>query len=86
MCLSVVGVGDENIPVASQEEYDKMKEAMEGQINRLRADNAEKLEEYEAKVAALMSGKVDTIFKVGKVNSLSLKCRQYSLDERRSRN
>ena len=47
-----------------QEDYDTMKEQMDGQINRLRADHMERCEEYEARIANLMSGKADTIFKM----------------------
>ena len=47
-----------------QEDYDKMKEQMEGQINRMRAEHVEKCEEYEARLANLMSGKTDSIFQM----------------------
>ena len=47
-----------------QEDYDKMKEQMEGQMNRLRADHIDKCEEYEARIANLMSGKTDSIFQM----------------------
>ena len=47
-----------------QEDYDKMSEEMQGQLNRLRADHMDKCEEYEARIANLMSGKADTIFKM----------------------
>ena len=47
-----------------QEDYDKMSEEMQGQLNRLRAEHMEKCEEYEARIANLMSGKADTIFKM----------------------
>merc|ERR1712130_367791 len=47
-----------------QEDYDTMKEQMDGQINRLRADHMEKCEEYESRLSNLMSGKADTIFKM----------------------
>ena len=47
-----------------QDDYDQMKEGMEGTLNRLRADHLGKCEEYEARIANLMSGKADTIFKM----------------------
>jgi hypothetical protein len=47
-----------------QADYEALKEALEGQINRLRAEHAEQVEEYEAKVAGLLSGKVDTILQL----------------------
>merc|ERR1712130_796470 len=47
-----------------QEEYEKMKEEMEGRINRLRAENSEKVEELETKISALLSGKMDMVFQM----------------------
>ena len=47
-----------------QEDYDLMKEQMEGQINRLRADHMEKCEDYETRLGNLMSGKADSIFQM----------------------
>ena len=47
-----------------QEDFDKMKEQMEGQMNRLRADHIDKCEDYEARLANLMSGKTDSIFQM----------------------
>ena len=48
----------------SQEDYDQMKDQMEGQLNRLRAEHMGKCEEYEKRIANLMSGKADTIFQM----------------------
>ena len=41
-----------------------MKDQMEGQLNRLRAEHMGKCEEYEKRIANLMSGKADTIFQM----------------------
>jgi len=47
-----------------QEDFDKMKEEMDGKLNRLRAEHSEKVEEYETRISNLMSGKMDTIFQM----------------------
>jgi len=47
-----------------QADYEALKEEMEGRMNRLRAEHAEKVEEYEVKVAGLLAGKVDTILQL----------------------
>lgn len=47
-----------------QEEYDKMKEEMEGRMNRLRAEHSEKVEELEVKISHLLSGKMDMVFQM----------------------
>merc|ERR1712106_803122 len=47
-----------------QEDFDNLKEDMEGKLNRLRADHSDKVEEYETRLSNLMSGKVDTIFQM----------------------
>ena len=48
----------------NQDDYDQMKDQMEGQLNRLRAEHMVKCEEYEKRIANLMSGKADTIFQM----------------------
>ena len=47
-----------------QADYEAMREELEGRMNRLRAEHAEVREEYELKVAGLLSGKVDTILQL----------------------
>ena len=47
-----------------QEDFEKMKEEMEGKLNRLRAEHSDKVDEYETRLSNLMSGKVDTIFQM----------------------
>jgi len=47
-----------------QEDFDNLKEDLEGRINRLRAEHSDKVEEYETRIANLMSGKTDTIFQM----------------------
>jgi len=47
-----------------QEDFDNLKEDMEGNLNRLRADHSDKVEEYETRISNLMSGKTDTIFQM----------------------
>jgi len=50
--------------IDSKEEYEKMNVEMEERMNRMRADNIEKIEEYEAKISSLLSGKMDMVFQV----------------------
>jgi hypothetical protein len=47
-----------------QADYEALKEEMEGRMNRLRAEQADQVEEYETRVANLLSGKVDTILQL----------------------
>ena len=47
-----------------QADYEAMREELEGRMNRLRAEHAEVKEEYELRVAGLLSGKVDTILQL----------------------